>query len=233
MSLIKSYAIKVGKKLREQGHEMNGIRLDSGDLAELSIAARQMLDEADFPNAHVVASDSLDEYQIETLKKRGAKISIWGIGTRLATAYDQPALGGVYKLAALKAPEGDWKYKMKLSENIIKVSNPGILNIYRFSDEDGLPVADMIFDENEESKKMVLMPFEDKETDLSNLNKERLLHSIFKKGKLVYQSPSIHEKRDNSISSVALFNQKTKPHLTGLQIDLHRRKVELLEELKK
>jgi nicotinate phosphoribosyltransferase len=224
-------AIKVGKQLRKQGHEMNGIRLDSGDLAKLSIAARNMLDEAGFPNAHVVASDSLDEYQIETLKKRGAKISIWGIGTRLATAFDQPALGGVYKLAALKAPEDNWKYKMKLSENIIKVSNPGILNIYRFSDDDGLPVADMIFDENESSENMVLMPFEDKKIDLSNLNKERLLQSIFKKGKLVYQSPSIHEKRDNSISSVALFNQKTKQHLTGLQLDLHQRKIELLENL--
>jgi nicotinate phosphoribosyltransferase len=226
-------AIKVGQKLRKQGYEMNGIRLDSGDLAALSIAAREMLDQAGFPNAKVVASDNLDEYQIEMLKARGAKISVWGIGTRLVTAYDQPALGGVYKLAALKAPQQDWEYKMKLSETVVKVSNPGVLNVWRYSDENGLPIADMIYDESKEDDNQVLMSFEDKAIDLSLCKREKLLHSIFKKGQLVYQPPNIHEKRAKSISEISLFNKKLKPYLTGLQIDLYHRKMNLLALLRK
>ena len=95
-------AIEVGRKLREQGHEMVGIRLDSGDLAYLSIEARKLLDAAGFPKAQIVASNDLDERIIESLKQQGATIAVWGVGTKLATAYDQPALGGVYKLGALQ-----------------------------------------------------------------------------------------------------------------------------------
>ena len=95
------HAIEVGQELRRQGHEMIGIRLDSGDLAWLSIEARRMLDEAGFPKATIVASNELDEQIIASLKDQGATIGVWGVGTRLVTAYDQPALGGVYKLAAI------------------------------------------------------------------------------------------------------------------------------------
>lgn len=225
-------AIKVGQQLRAKGYEMNGIRLDSGDLAALSIAARQLLDEADFQNTKIVASDGLDEYQMKTLKERGAKITTWGIGTRLATAYDQPALGGVYKLAALKAPDSNWQYKMKLSENPIKVSNPGILNIWRHYDENDMPVADMIFDENEFRDTTVLVPFGDKPVSTQSLRKEKLLKSIFKKGQLVYSKPNIHDIRRKTLTQIALFNKKDFPHLTGLQLDLHERKMSLLKQLK-
>ena len=92
--------------LRERGHELGGVRLDSGDLAELSVAARQLLDASGFPKAEIVASNDLDEHAIEELKRRGAAISVWGVGTRLATAHDDPALGGVFKLGAVRDGAG-------------------------------------------------------------------------------------------------------------------------------
>lgn len=139
-------ATRIGKRLREQGHEMVGIRLDSGDLAYLSIEARKILDEAGFPNAAIVASNDLDERIIESLKGQGAKITVWGVGTKLATAHDQPALGGVYKLAALRDDSGQWQGKLKLSEQPIKTSIPGILQVRRFETEERF-IADMIYDE--------------------------------------------------------------------------------------
>jgi nicotinate phosphoribosyltransferase len=140
-------AIEAGRWLREQGHELNGIRLDSGDLAELSIAARQLLDEAGFPDATIVASNDLDEHLIENLKQQGARISLWGVGTKLVTAYDQPALGGVYKLGAIRRADGSWDHKVKLSEQPVKISNPGVLQVRRFQDERGF-VGDMIYDDS-------------------------------------------------------------------------------------
>ena len=103
-------AIAQGRQLRKTGYEMVGIRLDSGDLAELSIEARKLLDDADFKDAVIVASNDLDEHAIAQLKQRGAPIAVWGVGTRLVTAYDEPALGGVYKLAAIRQPGEAWQY---------------------------------------------------------------------------------------------------------------------------
>lgn len=140
------HAIQVGRELREQGYEMNGIRLDSGDLAELSIQARRLLDEAGFPDAAIVAGNDLDEYRIADLKKQGARISVWGIGTRLVTAYDQPALGGVYKLAALRHPEGYWQYRLKKSEQLIKINNPGRLQVRRYRNAEGVPAGSFLYD---------------------------------------------------------------------------------------
>ncbi|PPK88260.1 nicotinate phosphoribosyltransferase [Neolewinella xylanilytica] len=139
-------AIRVGNKLRERGHEMNGIRLDSGDLGQLSIEARKLLDEAGFPDARIVASDSLDEYAIRELKAEGAKISIWGIGTRLVTGHDQAALGGVYKLSAIQDTTGNWQSKIKRSETAEKSSNPGKLAIRRYY-RDEQPVGSQLFNE--------------------------------------------------------------------------------------
>jgi len=138
-------AIEVGKQLRAKGHAIVGIRLDSGDLAYLSRQARRMLDEAGFPNAKIVASNDLDEQVITSLKDQGAPIAVWGVGTRLVTGYDQPALGGVYKLSALRTPGGRWQPKIKLSDQAIKTSTPGILQVRRYRDAAGA-VADMIYD---------------------------------------------------------------------------------------
>ena len=139
-------AIAVGKTLRERGHEMVGIRLDSGDLAYLSIEARKLLDQAGFPDAAVVASNDLDEHLIESLRHQGAKIAVWGVGTKLVTAFDQPALGGVYKLGALKNEDGEWEPKVKLSEQLIKVSTPGMLQVRRYFD-DSVARADMVYNQ--------------------------------------------------------------------------------------
>ena len=140
------HAVRVGKELRERGHEMSGVRLDSGDLAYFSIEARRILDAGGFPKAAILASNNLDETIIESLHQQGAKITVWGVGTKLATAYDQPALGGVYKLGALRE-NGQWVYKLKLSEQIAKTSIPGILQIRRFRGDDGLFIGDAIYDE--------------------------------------------------------------------------------------
>lgn len=142
-------AVEVGKGLRERGHEMVGIRLDSGDLAYLSIEARKILDEAGFPEAGIVASNDLDEHIIENLKSQGAQIAVWGVGTKLSTAYDQPALGGVYKLGALRDSGGVWQPRVKLSEQAIKTSIPGTLQVRRYEDTNGL-IGDMIYDESRE-----------------------------------------------------------------------------------
>ena len=139
-------AITVGRELRARGHELNGIRLDSGDLAALSKTARELLDASGFGKTKIIASNDLDEFRIAELRATGAEIAVWGVGTRLATAYDQPALGGVYKLAAIRDEEGAWQDRIKLSENPIKVSNPGILNARRFVDPEGV-CRDLIYDE--------------------------------------------------------------------------------------
>jgi len=138
-------AMVVARKLRSRGHEMLGVRLDSGDLASLSIAARELLDEGGFPHAKIVASNDLDEYSITALKRQNARIDMWGVGTKLVTAYDQPALGGVYKLGAIRKPGAAWQYRVKRCEEAIKSSNPGIQQVARFSKE-GRFVGDVIYD---------------------------------------------------------------------------------------
>lgn len=138
-------AAEVGKKLVARGHTMAGVRLDSGDLAALSVAAREILDAAGHTRAAIVASNDLDEYEIAALREKGAKIGVWGVGTRLVTAYDQPALGGVYKLAAIRGAAG-WDYRIKLSQEPVKVSNPGVQQVRRFV-EGGRFVGDLVIEE--------------------------------------------------------------------------------------
>src|SRR5690606_25104917 len=126
------HAIDIGRALRAQGHTLQGVRLDSGDLAWLSIQARQKLDAAGFPEARIYASSDLDEHLITSLKTQGAQIAVWGVGTRLVTCFDEPALGGVYKLSAARRAEGAWEARMKLSEQRAKVSIPGHLQVRRY-----------------------------------------------------------------------------------------------------
>lgn len=223
-------AIRVGERLRTKGFEMAGIRLDSGDLAALSKAARLLLDAAGFEQAQIVASDSLDEYAIEKLKAEGAQISVWGVGTRLVTAFDQPALGGVYKLAALRKPNEAWQYKIKRSETLAKISTPGVLNVWRFSDAEGVPVADMLFDESQPTPAKTLIDAENHAVNCSAFHKEKLLLPIFEKGKKVYDTPSIHETRDLARRQTTVFAQKAENQITGLEVTLHERKMELLEK---
>ncbi|MFO7565189.1 MAG: nicotinate phosphoribosyltransferase [Enhygromyxa sp.] len=141
-------AIAEALALRERGHELVGVRLDSGDLVALSKAARDKLDAAGFPEAAIVASNDLDEHRIAQLKRDGARISVWGVGTRLATGHDQCALGGVYKLSALRADEREpWRRMVKLSDTPIKTSIPGILQVRRYR-RAGAPALDVVYDED-------------------------------------------------------------------------------------
>ncbi len=142
-------AVQIARDLRRQGHEMVGIRLDSGDLAYLSIESRRILDEEGFEQAKIVASGDLDEYLIQSLRSQGAKIDIYGVGTKLATAYDQPALAGVYKLSAVRTGEQPWRRKVKLSEQRAKMTNPGLQQVRRFTRPgQGDYLADAIYDEH-------------------------------------------------------------------------------------
>lgn len=213
-------AIEIGKKLREKGYDMLGIRLDSGDLADLSIKARVLLDEAGFPDAKIVASNDLDEYRIQSLKEKGAKITVWGVGTRLATAYDQPALGGVYKLAAIRQETGEWDYKIKLSEQAIKTSNPGCLQVRRY-EEAGTPVADVIYDEwGSESNTFVDFTNE-KEQDLPSTTSKDLLIPIFRNGNLIYSPPTIHQIRTKALEQTAIF-RTMEQYTIGLEAETLR-----------
>ena len=139
-------AATVGCKLRDLGFRLSGVRLDSGDLAELSIEARRILDAAGLEDAAIVASNDLDEYGIADLKARGSRVGVWGVGTSIVSARGQSALGGVYKLAMLRDASGRWEAKAKRSEDASKASTPGILQVRRYRDGSSMK-ADLIYDE--------------------------------------------------------------------------------------
>ncbi len=232
-------AIEVGRELRREGHELVGIRLDSGDLAYLSRDARRMLDEAGFADAVIVASNELDEQIIHSLKEQGATIGVWGVGTRLVTAYDQPALGGVYKLSAVRAPDEPWQYKIKLSEQAIKVSNPGLLQVRRFF-EDGRAQADMIYDTQSPPSGECLMidpldPTRRKQL-AAHTPAEDLLVPVYRAGGRVYELPRLDEARRRTEDQLALFHPGVKrflhPHRypVGLEAGLHEHKTRLILE---
>lgn len=144
-------AIRVFREMREQGIQSKsfGIRLDSGDLAYLSIEARKMLDDAGFPDAKIIVSNSLDEFTIRSLLHQGARIDSFGIGERMITARSEPVFGAVYKLCAVEE-DGEMKPRIKISENIEKVTNPGLKEVYRAYDENGHSVADVIAKKDED-----------------------------------------------------------------------------------
>lgn len=199
-------AIKVFKKKQEEGVKLEnfGIRLDSGDLAYLSKQARQMLDEAGFPDAIITASSDLDENLIYSLKTQGATINSWGVGTNLITSADCPAFGGVYKLAGIRY-EGNEEFtpKIKVSENPAKVTNPGNKTVYRiYNKNTGKIKADLICLSDEvydESKDLKLFDPEAtwKNTTLpgGSYTMKELLVPIFIKGQCVYQSPKVMDIR--------------------------------------
>ncbi len=235
-------AVEVGKKLRAKGFEMMGIRLDSGDLAYLSIKARKILDEGGFPDATIVASNDLDENIITSLKEQGATINVWGVGTKLVTAYDQPALGGVYKIAAIKNDHNEWDYKVKLSEQAIKVSNPGILQVRRYK-ENGEFRADMIYNEGKPFAGLPTMIDQIDVTRQKTLGgegweAEDLLVPIFEKGKLVYNLPTLPAIKARVATQISLFHQGIKrfvnPHSypVGLEKGLHDDKYNLIMKLR-
>src|SRR5579885_1073450 len=142
------HAIEAAGQLRKEGHHLIGVRLDSGDRVALSVQARRMLDEAGLANAKIVCSGDLDEYAIAEMKRRGAKINVWGVGTRLATGHPDGALTGIYKLGAVRSPGSQWQYRIKLSDDLAKTSVPGSLQVRRFHHASGKFIADAIYETN-------------------------------------------------------------------------------------
>ncbi len=141
-------AITVGKEMEERGERLAGVRIDSGDLCALSKRARAMLDEAGLPYVKVIVSNDLDEELIQSLLSQGAAVDGFGVGTKLVTCFDQPALSGVYKLSAKRMPGEAWTPVLKVSEQVYKRTIPGVQDLRRFVDDRGIPVADMICDES-------------------------------------------------------------------------------------
>lgn len=196
-------AIRVFTEMREAGIPLTyyGIRIDSGDLAYLSKKIRRMLDDAGFPDAVISASNDLDEYLIESLKRQGATITSWGVGTNLITAKDNPAFGGVYKLSAIQNPDGTFRPKIKLSENTEKVTNPGNKTFYRIYDKatgkiraDLICLYDETFDENEDLKLFdPNAPWKKTRLPGGSYTMREMLIPVIKKGQTVYESPSVLE----------------------------------------
>ncbi|WP_256757019.1 nicotinate phosphoribosyltransferase [Cohnella sp. WQ 127256] len=218
-------AIKIAKGLEQQGKRLKAIRLDSGDLAYLSKRARVMLDEAGYPDVQIVASNDLDENIIAELKAQGAKIDVWGVGTQLITAFDQPSLGGVYKLVA-REKDGDLVPVIKISGNPEKISNPGIKEVYRIvSKQTGMAEADYICLPEEEDIQRVqpiklvdpLHPHLYKFVE--SYDAIPLLLPIFVQGKLVFELPKLDDIRTYHQDQLALFWPE---HLRKLNPQMYR-----------
>jgi nicotinate phosphoribosyltransferase len=233
------HAVEIGHQLRQTGHRLLGIRLDSGDLAWLSQQARTILDEAGFADAVIVASNDLDETLIESLKHQGAQINIWGVGTKLVTGGDQSALGGVYKLAAVKDAAGNWQPRIKLSEQAIKVSTPGLQQVRRFNHA-GHFMADAVFDAEAPCPEpcIIVDPAEllRHTTVPAGTPHEDLLQPLFRDGKLVATLPKLTESRARGLAQLAglhpTIRRLANPHIypAGLEASLHQKKLELIQK---
>jgi len=238
-------AITVFKELVEQGYKPVGIRLDSGDLAYLSKKARKMLDEAGFPYTKICASGDLDEKSITSLKHQGAKIDLWGVGTKLITSEDMPALGGVYKLAAV-IEDGKIIPKIKLSEATVKITNPGFKTVYRIYDEEKMAQADLIalrdevFDENlpltichpvDRWKKMTFEP--------GKYTIKEIVKQVVANGKLVEKLPPLKDLCEHCKNDKATFWDEYKridnPHIYKVDLSdkLYELKTDMIGKIRK
>jgi nicotinate phosphoribosyltransferase len=233
-------AIEIAKELKKAGKSLLGIRIDSGDLSYLSKKSRKILDKNGFENVKIIASNDIDEFILSSLKQQKAKISVWGIGTKLVTAYDNPSLGLVYKLSAIKQ-DGNWIKKIKLSEQKIKINNPGILQVHRFINNDKYD-GDMIIDELISNPLLKMIdPHDSTKVKSFSKNKSyiKLLVPIFIKGKCVYKIPPILKmkkllseemnKIDNSIKRL----QNPHVYKVGLEKKLYEEKNNMIINLRK
>jgi nicotinate phosphoribosyltransferase len=238
-----AHAIEVARWLRAQGRELAGIRLDSGDLAWLSQEARRMLDEAGFPKAAILASNELDEHVIQSLRDQHAAIAAWGVGTRLVTGHPEGALGGVYKLGAVRpGPGAAWEPRLKVSEAIDKTSVPGVLQVRRFTQgdvafsdaiwEEGLGISSpcLIVDPADPTRRREVpagLPFED------------LLVPVFRHGRRAYDPPPLADLQRRTQDQLARFHSGVKrflnPHRypVGLEKRLHDLRTRLVLEARR
>jgi len=238
-------AITVAREMAAQGQQLSGIRIDSGDLAWLSIKVREMLDEAGCPEVKIVASNDLDEHTILSLEsEQGSRIDSWGVGTRLAVAYDQPALGMVYKLAALKRSGADeYTTVLKTSEQSFKATLPGILASRRYysNNGEGLAMGDMVYDElMPPTAHLITDPSDSlRQKDLTGCHYEELLLPLVRQGKAVGALQSVVEARQNTLKNtqtIPLSNRRLlNPHSypVGLEQQLLDNRDKLLRKARR
>lgn len=224
--------------LKPMGKTLKGIRIDSGDLTYLSKKAREMLDAAGLTETKITVSNSLDEYLITNLVQQGAQIDAFGVGERLITSKSDSVFGGVYKLVALK-DNGAMIPKMKLSDNVVKTTNPGVKKLYRLFDKSSnKAIADVVTLDTEvinESEPYLLFDpnFPWKQKLVSDFKAVSLLEPIFKKGKLVYKKPSLEEIRSYHKEQMSTLWDEVKrfenPH--PYYVDLSRKLWQLKQDL--
>ncbi|HEY8444009.1 MAG TPA: nicotinate phosphoribosyltransferase [Clostridia bacterium] len=234
-------AIKVFDELKAKGHKPLGIRLDSGDLAYLSKTARRMLDEAGHTDAKIFASGDLDENVILHLNAQGACIDFYGIGTKLITSQDNPSLGGVYKVVAIEK-DGQWMPKMKMSDSLEKITNPGIKELYRiYNKSNGYAEADLIALKGEYIPKplTIIHPIERWKTmTFEDYELRKLLVDIMKDGEVVYDFPKLEDIAKYSKQELATFWPEYKrisnPHIYKVDLSdgLYELKQKMINELR-
>ena len=237
-------AITVGLEMRQRGQKLTGIRIDSGDLSWLAKMARAMLDEAGLTDCGIVLSNDLDEYTIHSIREEGAQVMSWGVGTKLATAYEQPSLGGVYKLSATKpAGSEEWIDHVKISESSAKLTTPGVLNVRRYYFEDGHIAGDMVFDTNASVNEgeIIIDPMDGlRRKNLSGKQYRELLVPLARNGKTVLadEHRDAMAARQRAQEGLATLDESQKrtlnPHTypVGLDKDLFERRRDLVARLR-
>lgn len=229
--------------LKPLGYRPKGVRIDSGDIAYLSKQCRKILDENGYEDCGIVASNSLDEYKIQELWIQGAKLDSFGVGENLITAKSDPVFGGVYKLAASEE-DGKLKAKIKISENVEKITTPGLKKTYRIYDKaTDMAIADLIclFDEEiDETKPLTIFhpTYTWKKITIDNFYIENIQKRIYDKGKLVYKMPGIEEVRDHCKKSLNTlwdeYKRLDQPHIH--KVDLSKKlwtlKTSLINEVR-
>ena len=233
-------AIQVGNELRARKEgDLLGIRLDSGDLTFLSREARKLLDEAGFDRTRILGSSDLDEWLIDSIKKQGAEIDLWGVGTRMVTSYSCPALGGVYKLSAI-LEDGGMKPKLKVSDDPEKTTNPGVKKVIRFFDEKNFMRGDVLFFEDEvlpgnrPIRALHPMLAHVHKTYPPGYKREDILIPIFQGGKRIYSLPPLADIQARTLQNLHYLRPEHKrlqnPHIYHVSLGekLFQQKQELI-----
>ncbi|MEX2455935.1 MAG: nicotinate phosphoribosyltransferase [Balneolaceae bacterium] len=228
-------AIKVAQELKEKGHNLVGIRLDSGDLAYFSQKARKMLDDAGFPNVKIAASNQLDERVITSLKLQKAEIDIFGVGTRLVTGDQTPALDGVYKLASVNGEP-----KIKISENVEKITTPGAKQVFRYTNGEGNFYGDAVVIDGEPSPEKMIHPiFTNKKSLLTDKKMDAIQKKVMENGNITIPLPSVSQSASYCQQELSKLTQEYKrfenPHIykVGLSSKLLKLRNELIKNHQK
>lgn len=235
-------AIIVGKEMQARGEHLAGIRIDSGDLTWISKTARKMLDEAGLDDCGIVLSNDLDEYSIKSIQSEGGTFTSLGVGTKLATAYDQPALGGVYKLSATKKQKDNkWQMHMKVSESSSKMTIPGVLSVRRYYNEDGKLAGDMIYDvfEGIDNSELIVDPMDNlRRKKLKGYKHHELLSPLFKEGVCVSVHSTAQQAQERAKDGLSYLDETQKrtlnPHTypVGIENSLNNIRNKMVAQLR-